>query len=243
MKPITNRLPELDAPVKQALIDHLTQFVTRHKQDLIEQVLNQRTRHLTVVLEDIYQTHNASAVVRSCECFGVQDIHIIERRNTFQFNPDVIVGAGQWVTLKRYHNQDKDNTTKCLQSLKQQGYHIAAMTLRHPSQPIQDLPLEAKLALCFGTEEQGLSDEAHDLADYFVRIPMYGFTQSFNISVTVALSLFALVPSLHASAKQTGLTEEEKQDLRLQWLINIVNRSDIVVRTFLKQRGFDLERG
>ena len=219
---------------KQALIEHLSQFVTAQRLERLETVLEQRTRYISVVLEDLYQFHNANAVIRSCECFGVQDLHVIENQNTFDYNPQVNMGASQWVSLHRHNQPEADNTRLCLSTLKQQGYRLVAMTLHPDSIPLQALDLEQKVALCFGTEEEGLSQTAHRLADTFVQIPMVGFTQSFNISVTVALSLFDLTTKLRTSQQPWPLNPNEKQDLRIAWLTEMIKGSDIIIDTFMK---------
>ena len=134
-------------------------------------------------------------------------------------------GAARWLTLHHYDEPGGGNTGTCLQGLKKRGYRIWATTLREGSIPIGELPLNEKVALCFGTEERGLSEEAHRLADGFVRLPMYGFTQSFNISVSVALALFELTERLRAGPANWALAEEEKNALRAEWLKQREERS------------------
>ncbi len=230
-------MSETLTPTLQAeLVAHLSQFVTAQKQKRVQQVLDQRTRYLTVVLEDIYQPHNASAVLRSCECFGLQDVHIIEQRNPFLPNPEIAVGAPKWLTMHVHRTEEGQSTQTCLASLRDQGYRIAATTLREDSIPIHELSLDQPIALCFGTEETGLSDTAHEMADVFVQIPMYGFTQSFNISVTAALFLYDLTNRLRESAQKWPLDPAEKQALMLEWYGRIVDHSDIIIQTYLKNR-------
>lgn len=224
---------------KDALIDFLSGHVTRRRRARMAEVLRWRTRFLTVVLEDVYQPHNASAVLRSCEIFGVQDVHVIEQENRFRPNRGIALGATQWLTVTRYADSSEAGTTRrCLTGLKERGYRIAAMTLRPGSTSPRTLPLDAPVALCFGTEEDGLSDEAHALADTYVQLPMYGFTHSFNISVTAALSLYELVNRLHDSNVNWGLTDEEKRELRLRWLLLSATQGEILARHFLQEKGW-----
>ncbi len=221
------------------LITYLSQFITPQKQKRVQEVLAQRTRYLTVVLEDIFQPHNASAVLRSCECFGLQDVHIIEQRNPFRPNRDIALGAPKWLTMHQYRPEEGQNTQTCLASLRAQGYRIAATTLRPDSVPIHDLDLNQPIALCFGTEEKGLSDTAHDMADLFVQIPMYGFTQSFNISVTAALFLYDLTNRLRESTAAWQLSPTEKQAITLNWYGRIIDHGDIIIQNYLKNRPPD----
>lgn len=227
----------LTPALQRDLIDHLGQFVSAHKRARVQQVLAQRTRYLAVVLEDIYQPHNASAVLRSCECFGVQDVHIIEQENSFRPSPDIALGAPKWLTLHHYRRSAGESAATCLQALRRQGYRIVATTLRPQSIPLHALDLSQPTALCFGTELQGLSEEAHALADLFVQIPMFGFTQSFNISVTAALFLYDLTTRLRQLPPQTWqLTPAEQQQLTLEWYGRIVDHSEAIIRRYLSVR-------
>jgi tRNA (guanosine-2'-O-)-methyltransferase len=213
-------------PDSQQLLEHLAEFVSENKKQQVERVLSKRTRLLTVVLEDIFQPHNASAVVRTCDCFGIQDLHVIENRYAFETNRGVSVGATKWLDIHRYQEPDRENTRRCLEGLKNGGFQIAALTLREPGIPLSELRIDQPLALCFGSEKPGLTEEAHSLADRFVHIPMLGFTQSFNISVSAALTLYELTRRLHASNLDWRLSEEERIDLRLQWYRRIVRNAD-----------------
>ncbi len=167
--------------MEKDLIAYLESFLTERRRALFRKILEQRTRYLTVVLEDLYQPHNASAVLRSCECFGIQDIHIIENRNKYTVNPDIALGASKWLNLIKYNDQE-DNTAVAIRSLKEQGYRIVATVPGKDATPLQEFDLTAgKAALLFGTELTGLTETAVSLADEKLVIPMYGFTESFNI--------------------------------------------------------------
>jgi tRNA (guanosine-2'-O-)-methyltransferase len=220
---------------KLQLIEYLSSFVTDDRKQRIQTVLENRTRFLTLVLEDIYQPHNASAVLRSCECFGAQDVHIIEQNNQYKINPDVSLGAAKWLSLHRYHKPNVNNTIQCLENLKSQGYQIAAATLHEKSILLQSFDLKQKTAICFGAEELGLTKTAHELADVFVKIPMHGFTKSFNISVSAALFLFNLTEKLRQSNLAWQLTEEEKLDLTIEWLTKSIPHGEKIVE--LSSRG------
>lgn len=180
----------------------------------IPKLLERRTRQVVVVLEDLYQPHNASSIIKSCDAFGIQDLYVINRRNRFQFDPAKTQGVEGWIHINEFSGDHA--TTTCLQQLKQAGYRIAATSLRPGCISIDELPLSGKLALCFGTEEKGLSEEAHRLADVFLRIPMYGLTQSFNVSVTVALSLQKLL-SKAGPAGFHPLESAESAALQARW--------------------------
>lgn len=210
-------------------------YITDHKKTLIEEVLRHRTRFITVVLEDIYQPHNASATVRTCDCFGVQDLYIIENRNAYEVNPDVVLGASKWVNIVRYNQeQNNTNTERCYKVLKERKYRLVATSPRLDCPSIHELDLEEKTALIFGTELTGLSEYAMDHADQWVRIPMYGFTESFNISVSVAICLSVVMEKLFSSNMDWKLSEPEKEEIRLSWYKKIVRRWEALEKEFLR---------
>lgn len=218
----------MDIKTKKELIEYLRPYVTEHKQKLIERVLRERTRFLTIALENVYQPHNASAVLRSAECFGVQEVNLIESSNKFTATEGIAMGAAKWLMLKRYQD-----TQSCYQVLKQHGYKIIATTPHTDGCELPDLPIDHKMALIFGTEDTGLSKEALDVADAYVKIPMFGFTESFNISVSVALCLYDIMMRLHASCIDWRLSADELVDLRLQYYKNSIRAGQQLVKKFL----------
>lgn len=223
--------------MQQELYDYLANCISENRKNRIESLVQQRTRYLTVVLEDIFQPHNASAVLRSAEGFGVQDIHIIENKNTYAVNPDVALGAAKWLTLQKYRHHE-DNTMACITSLKAQGYRIVATTPHTNDCLVSELDVsKGKIALLFGTELEGLSKEAIAAADEYVRIPMYGFTESFNISVSAALCMYELTERIRKADIAWQLTEAEQFSLKMAWVRKTLQRADLLEKEFLKNRA------
>jgi tRNA (guanosine-2'-O-)-methyltransferase len=227
-------LPNLDPKTEAALVDHLLQFVTPSKQARMEAVISRRTSRIQVVLEDIFQPHNASAVMRSCECFGIQHLHVIENRYEYTVNRDVAMGASKWITLNRYRDTNADNTQACMKTLRERGFKIVATSLDPKSIPLDQYTLTEKTSLWFGTEEEGLSQTVLDSADEHVHIPMDGFTQSFNISVSAAVCLYELRRKLVQGDSPWQLSDPEKSKIYRLWLRNTVKNADILERAFLK---------
>ncbi len=223
---------------KQLLLEHLSAHVTEKRLEKMTRILAWRTRHLTLVMEDIYQSQNASAVLRSCECFGVQDVHIIENRNTYEINPDVALGSSKWLSLFKY-NRENFNTTACLTSLRDQGYRIVATTPHKDDCLLEELPVDRKTALVFGTELDGLTHEAMSMSDAFVRIPMLGFTESFNISVSAAICLYHLAPRIRNTVSNWELTEEERTDVMIGWLLQSVRNPENLLNHYKKKLGIE----
>lgn len=213
------------------LIQFLDELVSEKRVAKFEEVLQKRTNYITVVLEDIYQSRNASAVIRTCDCFGIQSTHIIENEYPYEVNPLVVRGANKWVNIKRYNTQ-KNNTVSCLNQLKQDGYRIIA-TSPHANKSLDDIDVEkGKIALVFGSEKPGISSLVSAEADELVKIPMVGFSESLNISVSAAVCLSQLTTKLYKSGIKYELSEEEKTVLKAEWMLKSVRSPDKVERLF-----------
>lgn len=217
-----------------ALYEFMAQFISDRKKLKFQKVIAERTRYLTVVLEDIYQPQNASAVLRTCDCLGIQDVHVIENRNEFNPSKDVALGSAKWLSIKKY-NQFAENTRDAFAQLKQKGYRIVATSPHKNDQNLDEIVIGGKMALVFGTEMNGLSQIALEQADEFVKIPMYGFTESFNISVSAAILLSNLTSRIRKSEIQWQLTEEEKTDVMLNWAKRIVKHPGFLENEFNKK--------
>lgn len=222
----------MDIEIKRQLAEHLSQFITPSRRERIDAVLQQRTRYVVPVLEDIHQPHNLSAAIRSVECFGVQDVHVIEQQNRYTINSGVSKGSSNWISLKRYTHEGRNNTEECFSYLRSRGYRIVVTMPHAKSKPLSQLPLDQKTAFVFGTEERGVSLYAREHADAAVFVPMYGFTESFNVSVCVALCFYDTIFRMRNSRARWQLTEEEKLDIKLEWLRLLVRGSESMEKEF-----------
>lgn len=215
---------------KQQLYEAAAELFSENKRQLFDRLVKNRTRHICVVLEDIFQSHNASAVLRSCDCFGVQDVHVVENSNRYAPNSDVSMGSDKWVDYYKH-----PNILQTYDELRSKGYKIVA-TLPHENDVmITDLDISEPTALVFGTELTGLTQEAIEHADVYVKVPMYGFTDSFNISVCAALSLFYLTEKMRAD-KRVGwqMNEEEQTTLKLYWCMQAIHDGQRVMEQLKK---------
>jgi len=213
------------AMIDQKLLEYFEGYLTDKRKQTFKDVLSQRTRHFTVVLEDIYQAHNASAVVRTCDIFGVQDIHAIENKYTNKVSRHVAKGSEKWLNIKRYR-EDGDNTTACLNHLKKEGYQIIGTTPHNNSCMLQEFDITKKSAFVFGVEAEGISDIVKDNADGFLKIPMVGFTESLNISVAAAIILQDVTTKLRESTINWQLTDQEKKVLYFDWVKKTIKNVD-----------------
>lgn len=219
-----------------ALIEFLSNFITDNRLSLYQEILKERTRYFTVVMEDIFQGHNASAVLRSCDCFGVQDVHLIETRNEFNVCSRISRGSDNWIFQ---HHHESCNTVQVLASLKEKGYRIIATTPHKGSVSLYDFDVSAgPFALVFGTEFTGISDEAMSMADEFLTIPMYGFTESLNISVSAAIIINHMATTIRKTeGLNWQLNEEDQDEVMLSWLRQRIRKVDIIEREFYRMQG------
>lgn len=219
----------------QGFLDYLKTYLSESRKSIIESVLGRRTRHFTVVLEDIFKPHNASAVLRTCDCFGLQDVHVIERTNQYKVNPYVTRGASQWIDLHKYYSEQGSPVLDCFGKLKSTGYKIFGTSPAPGSMSIHDLDPSEKTALVFGNEHEGISQEVKDHVDGLVHIPMMGFTESFNISVSASIFLYELTNrAKEAEIENYFLSEEEKNLIRMKWYQSVVRRVDLHEKAYLK---------
>lgn len=224
--------------LKQYLIQRLEEYVTENKVQLIESVLAERTRHITVVLEDFYHPHNASAVMRTCDCFGIQDVYVTQNLHNYNVNPNVVRGASKWLDLQMFEREEQ-STEKCFNLLKSKKYRLIGTTPNKESASIKTLDITEPIAFVFGTEKDGISDYAREHVDELVHIPMYGFTESFNVSVSAALILNELVSRIRESAVNWQLSEEDKEELKYKWYQQIVKRADLHIKNFISEHSED----
>ena len=225
--------------IQTELFNYLSPHITVERLNLFNKIIEQRTKYITVVLEDIYQSQNASAVLRSCDCFGIQDVHIIENRNEFRLDSEVSLGSSKWLTLHKY-NQKDNNSLATIKELKSQGYKIIATTPHTNDQELTDYDITSgKTALVFGSEKPGISEIIMNEADEFLKIPMYGFTESFNISVSAAIVLHYLTHKLHNSTVNWQLSEKEKTDIKIEWIKRTIKRSDLIEKRFWEEHKKD----
>ena len=222
--------------INTKLLTYLEGFVTDKRKKLFRNILQDRTRHFTVVLEDIYQQHNASAVIRSCDIFGIQDVHVIENKYKSKVSRHIAKGSQKWLSFHNY-KEDTNNTLECLNSLKSKGYQIIATTPHNNSCSLHDFDISKKSAFVFGVEKTGVSDLVMNNADKILRIPMVGFTESLNISVAAAIILENLSHQLRNSALDWALTVEEQQILYTSWIEKTIKNVDEIKERFIKNNS------
>ncbi len=216
--------------MEEDLINYLETYLTPRRQELFKQVSTQRTRFLTVAIEDVGHLHNTSAVMRSCDAFGVQDMHVIEELKGKRIDREIAMGAQKWTSVHRY-----DSTKTALSTLKSKGYQIVATTPHHTAHKLEDFKLDKPTALFFGSEKDGLTDTVIEAADAYIYIPTFGFTQSLNISVCAAILLQELTQRLRNSSLDWKLKPLEIAEIKLFWLKRNLKDFDALCENFNRQ--------
>ena len=211
------------------LLEHLLSYLTERRKELFKEVCSKRTKHFTVVTEDVYQLHNTSAVMRSCDVFGIQELHVIEEKLGKKIDREIAMGAQKWVNIHRHHSTDV-----CIDVLKKEGYQIIATSPHNKATELSEFDITKKSAFFFGKEKDGLSNTVLNNADGFLKIPMYGFTESLNISVSAAIILQSVVTRLKDSNIDWKLTESEKKELIFHWTKMTIKNADQIIDRFYK---------
>ncbi len=214
------------------LLKYLEEFISQERKERFKEILKKRTNYITVAIEDVFQMHNTSAVIRSCEVFGIQDAHVIEGRFGKRLDKNIAMGAEQWVDVHRY-----ENAKNCIDVLRAKGYAIIATTPHNDSCLLKDFEITQKTAFFFGTEKEGLSEEVLAAADGFLKIPMMGFTESLNISVSAAIILQDLSVKLRNTNLDWQLSESEMVEKQLDWTKKSIKSINAILRRYEKSKG------
>lgn len=212
----------------QAYLDYLETFITENRRDNFLRVLKERTKHFTVAVEDVFQLHNTSAVMRTCEVFGIQELNVIEEKYGKDIDKEIALGAEKWVDINRY-----DSTAACIRGLREKGYKIIATSPHADSCFLEGFDISERSALFFGTEKLGLSEEVLSQADGFVKIPMHGFTESLNISSSAAIIIQDITTRLRSSTIDWRLTDAEILEKRIDWTRKTIKDIDFVTQRYL----------
>ena len=214
----------------QELLTYLEGFLTENRKEGFLRVLKNRTKHFTIAMEDVYQLHNTSAVMRSCEVFGVQELNVIEQKFGKRIDSEIAMGAQKWVDVNRFNN-----VQSCIDAKRAQGYQIIATTPHNDSCMLHEFDISKPSAIFFGTEKNGLSEEVIEQADGFIKIPMVGYTESLNISVSAALVIQDITNRMRHSEVNWQLTEEEILEKRLDWTRKTIKDIEYIEKLFVEE--------
>lgn len=222
---------------KKDIINELKEFVLPERISTFQNVLAQRTRYISLLIENVFQSHNASAIIRTAEAMGIQDLYVYERKNNFNPNDEISMGAHKWLNIKKY-NETEQSVSEVISELKNKGYRIVATALHDNAYDIEHIDLnKGKIVFLFGTEKEGLTAEIKSQAEEFVKIPMFGFTESFNVSVSVGIVLYSVIRKLQKNNINYKLTEEERETIMVEWLVKSIPMGEKVLERILKKEA------
>lgn len=194
-------------------LEELYKLISENKKQKIENISKERTYHITVVLENITNTKDISAVLRTCECFGIQNIHIIDTIGNNKINIGVAMGSFKWLNINYYNN-----VNDCINYLKNNQYDIVAMSHKNNDSLLEEININNKFAICIGSEENGLSEKFLNLSNYISKIPIYGNSESYNISSSAGISIYSIIRRLKSSDINWKLDNNQLLELKTNWV-------------------------
>jgi tRNA (guanosine-2'-O-)-methyltransferase len=193
-----------------------------------ERALAERSRSLVVVLDDLVNARNASAVVRTAESLGLQEVHMIQREGRVALERTVTMLAQRWLDLFWY---ERASTT--IEALRERGYRILVSDYSEDARPIDDVPLTDKVALCFGSEQSGVSEALRETADGFFYLPSVGFTSYVNVSVAAGISIHAIDARQRREGLRTPIDAADRATLRKSWYAALARGDQPRARRYL----------
>ena len=207
-------------------LDYLTKFITDERREVLQRTVDSRTHYMRILTENMFHPQNASAIMRHCEAFGIQQIHTVEDRCKFDPSVNIVRGTQKWVDVEHH-----DTTAEALATLKAEGYRIVATTPHRCSATPETFDVtKGKFALVFGTEHAGISDEVIAAADDFLMIPMCGMVESLNVSASAAILIYMLSERIRQTVDGWQLTEEQKLKLLTRWTMSSVRDYERILR-------------
>ena len=214
----------------QEIFEYLKQFLTEERLQKIEHFAEESSDFVLPVLEDVYQFRNAAAIVRSVEACGFHKVIALEEENVFDPNLRVTKGADTWVEVEKM-----PATLQSLEDIKNRGYKILAVSPEKHASMLPDYQVTEPIALVFGNELEGVSEEILDFADQTLAIPMYGFTQSFNVSVAAAICMYELKQKLLKSGIDYKLSEDQKLKMKIRWAVNSIRSGEEIYTKYMRE--------
>ena len=207
-------------------LDYMTRFITDERREVLQRTVAQRTHYMRILTENMFHPQNASAIMRHCEAFGIQQIHTVEDRCKFDPSVNIVRGTQKWVDVEHH-----ETTTEALRALKSEGYRIVATTPHRCSATPETFDVtKGKFALVFGTEHAGISDEVIEAADDFLMIPMCGMVESLNVSASAAILIYMLSERIRQSVDGWQLTDAEQLKLLTRWTMSSVRDYEGILR-------------
>ena len=207
-------------------LEYMSQFLTEERKAVLQRTVASRTHYMRILTENMFHPQNASAIMRHCEAFGIQQIHTVEDRCKFDPSVNIVRGTQKWVDVEHH-----ETTREALAALKSEGYRIVATTPHRCSATPETFDVtKGKFALVFGTEHAGISDEVIEAADDFLMIPMCGMVESLNVSASAAILIYMLSERIRQSVDGWQLSDDEQLKLLTRWTMSSVRDFEGILR-------------
>lgn len=241
-KDISHITSKLSKSQRAELLEYMDTFLTDERRDRLNSVLNNRTTHFCIAMEDLFYERNSGAIIRTADGYGIQNINVIEPSGSFKSKVTNIIskGAEKWVTKKQFGDL-QNGAKECIDQLRKDGYQIVATTPHASGHTIHDFDITKKSAFFLGAEKTGISDTVMEEADDYIAMPIYGFTESFNVSVANGILLHELINRLRKSDVNWHLHQEEREELMLDWTLKSIVSSHLIALQFMENQGWDVE--
>lgn len=207
-------------------LEYMSQFLTEERKEVLQRTVASRTHYMRILTENMFHPQNASAIMRHCEAFGIQQIHTVEDRCKFDPSVNIVRGTQKWVDVEHH-----ETTREALAALKSEGYRIVATTPHRCSVTPETFDVtKGKFVLVFGTEHAGISDEVIEAADDFLMIPMCGMVESLNVSASAAILIYMLSERIRQSVPDWELTDDQRLKLLTRWTMSSVRDFEGILR-------------
>lgn len=236
-KDISHITEKLTPAQRMELLQYMDGFLTDERRERLNAVLDQRTTHFCIAMEDLFYERNSGAIIRTADGYGIQNIHVIEPKDSFKSKVTNIIskGAEKWVN-KTQHGDMHNGAKDCIAELRKQGYQIVATTPHKDGHTIHNFDISKKSAFFLGTEKTGISPEVMEEADDYIAMPIYGFTESYNVSVANAILLHELTNRLRNSDIDWHLSPEERENLMLDWTLKSIVSSHLLAEKYIREK-------
>jgi tRNA (guanosine-2'-O-)-methyltransferase len=229
----------MNAQMQAYLTEKFGSFLSDERKASVEHVLSHRTKHIRVAVEDLIDSHNVSAIIRTGECMGIQDFHVIDNEQNFHIGKGVSKGASKWIDIHRHNESDVDNSLEAIKNLKEAGYQLLVTSLASRATALNAVDISRPFVVVLGNETRGTSEIMKEHADQLISVPMYGFTESYNVSVSAGIILHQLTERIHKEVENWQLTEKEKIDYKFQWYKKCMARPDYYQNYYLNAYELD----
>ena len=207
---------------KQGFYQEISGELSHHKRQLFEEKIQYRTRHFSLALEDMMKTQNASALMRTADAFGIQRVDIYDKNERFNVSSGISKGVEKWLDSKFFNTYDQGGVEEWATRLKATGRKLYVTALNKDAKPLHDIDPRISATVCFGNEQEGASQRLIAQADEVIYIPMKGFVESFNVSVSCGIVLHHLTQRMEQCGVRRGLSEEDALDTKINWALRTV---------------------